>query len=159
MWMKTLIGATLIVAGGALAPAHASSDRNIGAVIASMPDDVLAQNPVRRFEPTGPVRRPAVVRPGPRGPVVVQQRRRSNAGAIAAGAALGIAGAAIVGGALTQPGYAAEEPVYVAPRRRVVVEDPYAEEVIVQRRCWVEQRPVVDQWGEVVGYRNRRVCR
>jgi hypothetical protein len=90
---------------------------------------------------------------------VVQQRRRSNAGAVAAGAALGLAGTAIIGGALAQPGYVAEEPVYVAPRRRVIVEDPYAEEVVIQRQCWVEQRPVVDQWGEVVGYRNRRVCR
>jgi hypothetical protein len=79
------------------------------------------------------------------------QAQRS--GDVAAGVAAGIIGGAILGGALAQP--PAPQYEVVQPRRRVVVEDD--EEVVVQR-CRVVRQPVVDQWGETVGYRQRRIC-
>lgn len=94
-------------------------------------------------------------------------------GAVAAGAIAGLAGGLILGSALSRPAYAAPHyyapdyygpgPVYVAPRPRVVVASPsydyYDAPVVVQRRCWVERRPLFDEWGRHVASRNVRVCR
>lgn len=73
--------------------------------------------------------------------------RADSAGpAIAAGIG-GFALGAIAGGALAQPRppvvYA--EPVYVAPPPP----PPH---------CWVERRPVFDEWGYQIGFRPRRIC-
>ena len=65
--------------------------------------------------------------------------------AIAAGIG-GFALGAIAGGALAQPG---PPPVYYGAPQPVYVEAP---------RCWRERRPVFDEYGEVIGYRPRRVC-
>jgi hypothetical protein len=71
--------------------------------------------------------------------------RADSAGpAIAAGIG-GFALGAITGGALANsapPVVYAPAPVYVAP-------PPV---------CWVERRPVFDEYGEVIGSRPRRVC-
>ncbi|NUJ78493.1 hypothetical protein HUN39_00300 [Methylocystis sp. FS] len=71
--------------------------------------------------------------------------RADSAGpAIAAGIG-GFALGAITGGALAgsaPPVVYAPAPVYVAP-------PPV---------CWVERRPVFDEYGEVIGSRPRRVC-
>ncbi len=71
--------------------------------------------------------------------------RADSAGpAIAAGIG-GFALGAITGGALASsapPVVYAPAPVYVAP-------PPV---------CWVERRPVFDEYGEVIGSRPRRVC-
>jgi hypothetical protein len=95
-------------------------------------------------------------------------------GAVAAGAIVGLAGGLILGSALSssayaaphyyyEPEYYAPAPVYVAPRPRVVVASPnydyYDAPVVVQRRCWVERRPLFDEWGRRVASRNVRVCR
>lgn len=74
----------------------------------------------------------------------VAPARADSAGpAIAAGIG-GFALGAIAGGALANsapPVVYAPGPVYVAP--------PV---------CWVERRPVFDEYGEVIGSRPRRVC-
>jgi hypothetical protein len=70
----------------------------------------------------------------------------STGAAIAAGiggAALG----AIVGGSLAQAQPA--PPVYYAPPAPVYVEEHH---------CWRERRPDFDEYGEVIGFRPRRVC-
>lgn len=77
---------------------------------------------------------------------LVAPARADSAGpAIAAGIG-GFALGAIAGGALAQPAppvvYAAP-PVYVAPPPPV---------------CWVERRPVFDEFGVVVGSQPRRIC-
>lgn len=76
----------------------------------------------------------------------VAPARADSAGpAIAAGIG-GFALGAITGGALANPGprvvYTSPPPVYVAP--------PPA--------CWVERRPVFDEFGVVVGSQPRRIC-
>ncbi|MFO1124467.1 MAG: hypothetical protein U1E25_03645 [Methylocystis sp.] len=76
----------------------------------------------------------------------VAPARADSAGpAIAAGIG-GFALGAITGGALANPGpsvvYTSPPPVYVAP--------PPA--------CWVERRPVFDEFGVVVGFQPRRIC-
>ena len=75
----------------------------------------------------------------------VAPARADSAGpAIAAGIG-GFALGAITGGALANsapPVVYAPAPVYVAP-------PPV---------CWVERRPVFDEYGEVIGSRPRRVC-
>ena len=73
--------------------------------------------------------------------------RAGDAGpAIAAGIG-GLAVGAILGGALAHPAppayYPAPVPVYVAP----------------PPRCWVEPRPVFDEYGNVIGSQPRRYCR
>lgn len=75
----------------------------------------------------------------------VAPARADSAGpAIAAGIG-GFALGAITGGALANsapPVVYAPAPVYLAP-------PPV---------CWVERRPVFDEYGEVIGSRPRRVC-
>lgn len=75
----------------------------------------------------------------------VASARADSAGpAIAAGIG-GFALGAIAGGALANsapPVVYAPAPVYVAP----------------PPRCWVERRPVFDEFGEVVGSQPRRIC-
>ena len=74
-------------------------------------------------------------------------RRRTpiSAGpAIAAGIG-GFALGAIAGGALANSG----PPVVYAPAPVYVAPPPV---------CWVERRPVFDEYGEVIGSRPRRVC-
>ena len=71
-----------------------------------------------------------------------------------AAAALGVVGGLAIGGAIAasqRPAYAAPAPVYVAPPRRVVVEEE-------EQQCWVERsREWVPGWG----WQSRRhtVCR
>lgn len=65
--------------------------------------------------------------------------------AIAAGIG-GFALGAITGGALAQ---SAPPVVYAAPP--VYVEAP-------PPRCWVERRPIFDEFGYVIGSRPRRIC-
>jgi len=66
--------------------------------------------------------------------------------AIAAGIG-GFALGAIAGGALAQPRppVVYSEPVYVAPPPP-------------PPRCWTEQRPIFDEYGEQIGFRPRRIC-
>jgi hypothetical protein len=69
--------------------------------------------------------------------------RADSAGpAIAAGIG-GFALGAIAGGALAQP----------APPPVVYVEPPPP-----PMHCWTQRRPVFDEYGEVIGYRPRRIC-
>jgi hypothetical protein len=69
--------------------------------------------------------------------------RADSAGpAIAAGIG-GFALGAIAGGALAQP----------APPPVVYYDAPPP-----PPRCWMERRPVFDEYGEVIGSRPRRVC-
>lgn len=55
-------------------------------------------------------------------------------------------------------GYAA--PVYAAPRRILVRRAGYVDGSVGYRRsrCWIQNRPVIDDWGRIVNYRARRVC-
>lgn len=72
----------------------------------------------------------------------VAPARADSGSAVAAGIG-GFALGAIAGGALAGPPVVyAPAPVYVAP-------PPV---------CWTERRPVFDEYGEVVGFRPRRVC-
>jgi hypothetical protein len=145
--------AGLLAAPVLATPASAASaiDSPLAASVARLGDDVLAQ----RIVTTGPRR--VVVTPGGRRVIVGPGggarvvRRGPGAGAVAAGVAAGVVGGALVAGALAQPrGVYAEEPVYVAPRRRVVVEEGYG--------CRIVRRPVRDEWGEVIGFRRVEVC-
>jgi hypothetical protein len=72
----------------------------------------------------------------------------STGAAIASGFG-GLALGTVLGGALARPApvYGAP-PVYVERRR-------YAP---VYERCWRERRPVFDEYGDVIGYRPKRVC-
>lgn len=71
--------------------------------------------------------------------------RADSAGpAIAAGIG-GFALGAITGGALANSG----PPVVYAPAPVYVAPPPV---------CWVERRPVFDEYGEVIGSRPRRIC-
>ncbi len=72
--------------------------------------------------------------------------------AIAAGIG-GFALGAIAGGALAQPAPPPPPVVYAAPPRPV-----YVEPAPVYERCWLERRPVYDEYGEVIGSRRQRVC-
>lgn len=81
--------------------------------------------------------------------------RADSAGpAIAAGIG-GLAVGAMLGGALSQP---SPPPAYYAPPRprRVYVEEPvyYAP----RPHCWMERRPLFNEFGDVEGYQPRRVC-
>lgn len=74
-------------------------------------------------------------------------------GAVAAGAAAGLVGGMLLGGALANQGRVYEdEPVVVHRRRPVRVYEE--EEVVRPRRCWREEWR--DRWGD---YHERRVCR
>lgn len=75
--------------------------------------------------------------------------RGYGGGAVAAGVAAGLLGGALVAGAAARPYYYG--PGYAAP--------VYGEPVYVERRrCWIERRPLVDEYGEVVAFRRQRVC-
>lgn len=67
--------------------------------------------------------------------------------AIAAGFG-GLALGTILGATMAQP-----QPVYAAPRP-VYVEAPPPP----PPHCWMERRPLYDEWGNVAGFRPRRVC-
>ena len=69
--------------------------------------------------------------------------RADSAGAAVAAGIGGFALGAIAGGALVQP----------APPPVVYVEPPPP-----PPHCWVERRPVFDEYGEVIGSRPRRFC-
>ncbi len=78
----------------------------------------------------------------------VRPAAADGAGAFIAGAIGGTALGAIAGGALAGP-----RPVYVVPPPPVYVAPvEYAEE------CYFARRPVLDPYGNVVGYRRTRVC-
>ena len=75
----------------------------------------------------------------------VAPARADSAGpAIAAGIG-GFALGAITGGALAN----SAPPVVYAPAPLYVAPPPV---------CWVERRPVFDEYGEVIGSRPRRIC-
>ncbi|MBG0799711.1 hypothetical protein IYX23_18750 [Methylocystis sp. L43] len=78
------------------------------------------------------------------GAAVAPARADSAGPAIAAGIG-GFALGAITGGALANSG----PPVVYAPAPVYVAPPPV---------CWVERRPVFDEYGEVIGSRPRRVC-
>ncbi len=87
--------------------------------------------------------------------------RRSGA---VVGGALGAAGGAIIG-ASTRPAYAdpyyypEAEPVY--DRRVYRAPRVYTQPGVYMApapRCWMQQQPVADRWGRVVGYQSVRVC-
>ncbi|PPD43373.1 MAG: hypothetical protein CTY15_10095 [Methylocystis sp.] len=69
--------------------------------------------------------------------------RADSAGAAVAAGIGGFALGAIAGGALAQP----------APPPVVYYEPPPP-----PPHCWVERRPVFDEYGEVIGSRPRRIC-
>lgn len=69
--------------------------------------------------------------------------RADSAGAAVAAGIGGFALGAIAGGALAQP--APPPPVYYAPPPP-------------PPRCWVERRPVFDEYGVEIGSRPRRIC-
>jgi hypothetical protein len=75
-------------------------------------------------------------------PATAPARADSAGAAIAAGIG-GFALGAIAGGALAQPG----------PPPVVYVEPPPP-----PPHCWIERRPVFDEYGEVIGSRPRRFC-
>ncbi|BDV33209.1 hypothetical protein [Methylocystis iwaonis] len=70
--------------------------------------------------------------------------RADSAGAAVAAGIGGFALGAIAGGALAQP--APPPPVYYAPPPPP------------PPRCWVERRPVFDEYGVEIGSRPRRIC-
>ncbi|MBL1257611.1 hypothetical protein [Methylocystis sp. Sn-Cys] len=69
--------------------------------------------------------------------------RADSAGAAVAAGIGGFALGAMAGGALAQP--APPPPVYYAPPPP-------------PPRCWVERRPVFDEYGVEIGSRPRRIC-
>lgn len=69
--------------------------------------------------------------------------RADSAGAAVAAGIGGFALGAIAGGALAQP--APPPPVYYAPPPP-------------PPRCWVERRPIFDEYGVEIGSRPRRIC-
>lgn len=46
---------------------------------------------------------------------------------------------------------------YYAPRRYYAPTGYYAP-ARAYAQCWIERQPVMNRWGQVVSYRNRRVC-
>jgi len=70
-----------------------------------------------------------------------------SAGAAVAAGIGGFALGAMTGGAMARP--APPPPVYYGAPAPAYVEAPH---------CWRERRPVFDEYGEVIGYRPRRVC-
>lgn len=68
--------------------------------------------------------------------------------AIAAGFG-GLALGTILGASLAQP-----RPVYAAPRPVYVAAPPPPP----PPHCWWQRRPLYDEWGNVAGFRPRRVC-
>jgi hypothetical protein len=88
--------------------------------------------------------------------------KAGDAGAIAAGAVIGLATGAIIGSAIaSHPRHVYREPVYVAPPPRVVYRPAPVyvapQPVYVAPRCWLETRRVWDGYG---WYRQRvEVCR
>lgn len=69
--------------------------------------------------------------------------RADSAGAAVAAGIGGFALGALAGGALAQP--APPPVVYVEPPPPPV-------------HCWTQRRPVFDEYGEVIGFRPRRIC-
>lgn len=69
--------------------------------------------------------------------------RADSAGAAVAAGIGGFALGAMAGGALAQP--APPPPVYYAPPPP-------------PPRCWVERRPIFDEYGVEIGSRPRRIC-
>jgi hypothetical protein len=89
----------------------------------------------------------------------------ANPGAIIAGVVGGVAVGAMIAGAANAAnapyggpyGYYAAQPAYPpAPACQPVYDQ---DEVDYAPRCRVAQRPVYDDWGRFVGYRQSRRCR
>jgi hypothetical protein len=153
--------ASLVTAPSAIAP-------DSGVITIQSPQAVQRGNVVvRRPQGGAVVRGPrggAAVR-GPRGNVVVAPGRRGYvggpvrrgnvAGGVAAGVAAGLIGGALLGG-LAQP---EPEPVYVAPRRRVVVEEE-DEPVYYERPRCMSFRSYDPRTGTFIDRNGiERVCR
>lgn len=77
---------------------------------------------------------------------------RDHGGEVAAGAAAGLVGGLLLGGALANQNRAPEEEVIVERRRPVRIYEE--EEVVRPRRCWHEEWS--DSYGDI---HTRRVCR
>lgn len=93
-----------------------------------------------------------------------QWRRGGGGGAVAAGIAAGVIGGALIGSAIAGPRYYGPAPVYAAPGPVYYAHPhPYGyveeEEVVVQPRCFIKRQPLYDEYGRVVAFQNRRICR
>jgi hypothetical protein len=77
--------------------------------------------------------------------VIATPAHADSAGAAIAAGIGGLALGAMAGGALAAP----PPPAYYPAPAPVYVQRP---------RCWRENRPIFDEYGDVVGYRPRRVC-
>jgi hypothetical protein len=124
--------AAAVLAGAAIVamPASAAPALSMGITSGEISKDNLVQQTQARR--VGPGR--GVGRVGPRGGgVAVRRGGRGIGPAGAAAIGLGVLGAAAIAA-----GAAQSQPVY--------------------RECWVERRPVSDQWGNFAGYRRVRVC-
>jgi hypothetical protein len=80
------------------------------------------------------------------------QARDGHGGDVAVGAAAGLVGGLLLGGALANQDRVPEEEVIVERRRPVRVYEE--EEVVRPRHCWREEWS--DRWGDI---HTRRVCR
>lgn len=88
----------------------------------------------------------------------IQQKKHHNSGvgaAIGAGLVGGLVGGALLGGQrqAPPPGYA-PQPAYAPPPP-----PPPAYEVEDEPVCRIVRKPVYDEDGEIVDYRQRRICR
>lgn len=84
--------------------------------------------------------------------VAPAQARDNHGGDVAAGAAAGLVGGLLLGGALANENRVPEEEVIVERRRPVRVYEE--EEVVRPRHCWREEWS--DRYGDI---HTRRVCR
>lgn len=124
----------------------------VATLAATMPaiaqsDDGL--NPQRRLPPGQAVPPPAQPQP--------QHKKHHDSGvgaAIGAGLVGGLVGGALLGGQRqAQPGYA-PQPAYAPPPP-----PPPAYEVEDEPECRIVRKPVYDEDGEIVDYKQRRICR
>ena len=141
--IATCAGAALFAAGLALAPAPAAAfPMGAGASLAA---DVKAGQPlIEQVQ----YRRARVYRAAP-APAPRYVRRGNRGAAIAAGAAIGILGAA----AIASTAHARPAPVYV--------NDPYyypAYQPVPVPYCEWRRQELYDRWGNYIGARNVKVC-
>lgn len=90
------------------------------------------------------------------------RRGGGGGGAVAAGIAAGILGGAVIGSVVAgQQRYYAPGPVYAAPGPYYYAQPGYVEgeEVVVVPRCAIRRTPLYDEYGNVVAFQKRRVCR
>ncbi len=128
--IKSLVLASSLAAAIGLAGAPAASALTMGGAGATVTQDAAANNLVQQVQRRRAFSRGSGVRRGAvRGGRVVRGGRRG----------IGVGGAAALGLGLGILGAAAAANAY-------------------PRECWIERRPVYNNWGEYVGDRNTRVC-